>query len=299
MNWNMDDLPVFVAVVEQRGVTAAARALSMPKSTVSAALSRLEQGLGLRLVERNPRGLRLTSEGETFFRRAQLILDEAREADAAMAGLSAVPRGRLAVALPPAFAQEMVAPRLAAFRARHPEIELELVVTGHGLELLRDRVDLAVVVGPLEDSELISRRLLGGRLIWVASPAYAAAHEIGPELDAVARHVQILETRYAQARLPVHVAGQARRIDLSRGVTQVNDPLVVRRAVLAGAGITLLPERYCRDQLAEGSLVELCRDVRVDRAAAMLSVVYASRRHLSPRLRAFLDFLTESVAPAA
>ena len=106
MRWTIDDVPVFVAVVDQNGVTAAARALGMPKSTVSKALSRLEEALGLRLIERNSRNLRVTGEGETFYRQAVLIMEQVREADAAMAGLNAVPSGRLVAALPPALCQD-------------------------------------------------------------------------------------------------------------------------------------------------------------------------------------------------
>ena len=155
MKWHLDDLPVFLAVVEQAGISAAARALGAPKSTISAALSRLESGLGLRLLDRSTRTLRLTAEGEAFRRQAQLIVEQAKEADALMGGLGSKPSGRLTVALPPAFAQDLVAPHLPRFRVRHPEVDLEIVVTTQGAAMVRDRVDLAVVVGALEDSELV------------------------------------------------------------------------------------------------------------------------------------------------
>ncbi|MFV0244000.1 MAG: LysR family transcriptional regulator [Qingshengfaniella sp.] len=291
MKWKIDDVPVFVAVVERNGITAAAEALGRPKSTVSAAITRLEKGLGLRLLDRNSRNLRVTAEGETFYRKAQLILEQVRDADATAAGLSAAPSGRLSVALPPAFAQEIVAPNLALFHRAFPRIELELVVTSYGLDLLRDQVDLAVVVGPQQDSDQVSRVIAAGPLIWVASPDYIAAHPPGDSLDEIRRHVMICETRYGQARMPVHVGQQATHLDLARGVAHVNDPLVVRNAVVNGAGLSVLPMRYCRQQIAEGSLVRVCPHVSFDIAAAALSVVYPSRRLLSPRIRAFVDFL--------
>lgn len=294
MRWNLDDLPVFVAVVDRGGITAAADALGLAKSTVSTTLARLEASLGLRLVDRTSRALRVTPEGETLYARAQLILDLGRETEALMTGLAARPAGRLAVALPPAFAQEIVAPRLAGFRAAFPDVVFDITITSHGIDLLRDRVDVAVVVGPLDDSEFIARTLRSGRLVWVTSPGYLAAHEIGPAASDVAGHVQVCEKRYGLARVPVHIDGVAGRIDLDHGVTHINDPLSVRRAVLAGAGVSVLPEHYCREALAEGALVEVAPHITFDSTASKLTVVYPSRRLMSPTLRAFLDFLDDA-----
>ncbi|MEW5421755.1 LysR family transcriptional regulator [Amorphus sp. 3PC139-8] len=293
MNWNVDDVPIFVAVVEANGFTAAADALGMPKSTVSQAVRRLEDGLGLRLLDRNSRNLRITSEGETFYRQALLILEQVREADATMAGLTAVPSGRLVAALPLALCQEIVAPQLAAFRNAYPAIELELIITSRGIDILRDQVDIAVVVGPQSDSDLISRTLYSGRLVWVASPNYLAANRLGDSPANLVAHIQVCETRYGLKRMPVHYGGEAADIDLSHGVTHVNDPLSVRQAVLNGAGVSFLPELYCRRQIANGSLVEVAKPVSFDLSASVLSVVYPSRRLMSPKARAFIDFLNE------
>lgn len=299
MKWNLDDVPVFLAVVEQSGISAAARALGAPKSTVSTALARLENGLGLRLLDRSSRSLRLTAEGEAFWRQAQLIVEQAREADALMAGLGAAPSGRLKVALPPAFTQDLVAPRLLDFRARYPLIDLEILVTSQGAALVRDAVDLAVVVGPLEDSELVSRTLLEPDLIWVASPRWLRRHRPGRTLDELRPHIRICETRYAQRRLPVQVNGEATFLDLSQGVTTVNHPLVVRRVVLDGGGVSLLPRPYCTELLASGQLVQVMQHIALAQAGSRLTAVYASRRLQSPRIRAFLAFLAEVVGAEA
>lgn len=293
MKWHLDDVPIFLAVVEQAGISAAARALGAPKSTISAALSRLESGLGLRLLDRSTRTLRLTAEGEAFRRQAQLIVEQAKEADALMGGLGAKPSGRLTVALPPAFAQDLVAPHLPRFRLLHPEVDLEIVVTTQGAAMVRDSVDLAVVVGALEDSELVSRTLLEPELIWVASPKWLQAHTLGQSLEDVRAQVQICETRYALRRLPLRVHGEEAHIDLSRGVVKVNHPLVVRRVVLEGGGISLLPHPYCADALAQGRLVQVLPHIRFAQVGSRLTVVYPGRRLLSPRVRVFLEFLTD------
>ncbi len=296
MKWQLNDLPVFLAVVEQGGISAAARSLGLSKSGVSVVLTRLEQSLALRLLDRSTRSLRVTAEGEAFYRQAQLIMEQAREADAMMAGLGAAPSGKLTVALPPAFCHEMVAPRLASFRQRYPEVQLEMVVTSNGAALVRESADLAVVVGPLEDSELVSRTLLSSALIWVASPAWLATHTLGETLPEICAQVQICETRYGLRRLPIHMDGEAGQLDLTRGITHVNNPLVVRSVVLGGGGVSVLPRHYCVPQLADGSLVEVLPHIRFDLAASRLTVVYPGRKLLSPRVRAFLEFLAEVCA---
>jgi DNA-binding transcriptional LysR family regulator len=220
-------------------------------------------------------------------------MEQVREADAAMSGHNAAPRGRLAVAVPPAFCLAVVAPNLAAFHATYPGIDLELVITSHGVDLLRDKVDLAVSVGALSDSEYITRTLISSRLLLVASPDYVARNEIGTTLQEIRRHIRICETRYGLARMPVHIGGKADSFAFDRDVTCANNPLVVRSAVMNGAGISPLPLHYCRDQIAEGSLVEVCRHVTFDQSATKLAVVYPGHRLVSPRLRAFLDFLDE------
>ncbi len=294
MRWSLDDLPIFAAVIEHRSMTAAAEALGQPKSTVSTAISRLERAVGLRLFDRHSRAIRLTEEGATFQGHVQAILEQVREADAALAGLRAEPSGKLTVALPPAFCQELVAPRLPAFHAAYPQVTLDLVITARGIDLLREQVDLAVVVGRLADSDLVVRTLYAGPLVWVASPDWLSGRNLGPSLAELRRHVQICETRYALPRLPVQVNGEATHIDLSTGLTQVGNPLVVREAVLNGAGIAPLPRHYCRSQIADGSLIEVFGHVAFEPDASTLSAVYPGRRLVSPRLRVFLDFLVEA-----
>jgi len=293
MKWQLDDLPVFLAVLEQGGISAAARTLGLSKSSVSVALTRLEHSLQLRLLDRSTRSLRVTTEGEVFYRQALLIMEQAREADALMAGLGAAPSGKLRVALPPAFCYEMVAPHLACFRQRYPGVQLEIVVTSHGAAQVRESADLAVVVGPLEDSELVSRTLLSTALIWVASPTWLAQHTLGVSLPEISAQVQICESRYALRRLPVHVDDAPGQLDLESGIIHVNNPLVVRRVVLGGAGLSVLPRHYCVQHIAQGSLVEVLQHIRFDLVASRLTAVYPGRKMLSPRVRAFLEFLVE------
>jgi len=291
MHWNIDDVPVFVAAVDHNGITAAAKWLGMPKSTVSKSISRLENALGVRLLERNSRNIRVTTEGERFYRQCLHILEEVHEADVLMAGLQTVPSGKLLVALPPAFCQEFVAPRLGEFRQDYPQIDLELTVTSRAVDLLRDQIDIAVVVGTQEDSELISKTLLTGKLIWVTSPEYENSDRLGRDLNDLLSNIQICEKRYATRRFRVKIDGQIAFVDLDRNITPIDDPISVRTAVIHGAGVSFLPEQYCREQLRNGDLVEVYKHISMDASTSRLSVVYPSRRLLAGRSRAFLEFL--------
>ncbi len=291
MQWHVEDLPTYVAVVEQQGIAAAAHHLGVPNATVTASLGRLEQGLGLRLIDQTARTLSVTEAGQTFYRQALLITAQLREADAVMSGLGPAASGRLTVALPPAFCQELLAPALPDFRRDHPEVELELIVTSQSVDMARDQVDVAVSVGPQQDPDLTSRLLISGPLIWVTSPDYLARNDLGRTVPDLLRHVQFCDSRYGLRRMPATLGADRIEIDLSSGITHVNDPLAVRRAVMEGGGLSPLPELYCRAPLRSGELVEVFPHIRFDPTAAQLSAVHASHSPIPPGTRAFLDLL--------
>ncbi|QJR18132.1 LysR family transcriptional regulator [Pelagibacterium halotolerans] len=291
MQFQLDDIPVFAAIVDQNGISAAARQLGMSKSAVSKILTRLEQAIGTRLIDRNSRNLRITADGETFYRQCQPIIEQAENARAVMGGLLAEPVGRLVVAVPPAFAREVLSPHLPGFTSLYPGIELEIIVTTQKLDILRDQIDLAVVVGAIEDTDLVARPLYQGRLMWVTSARYAAGYDLGHTSDDLLSHLRICETRYAHAGIAIREGGVRRRLPLSNGVVKVNDPIIVREAIMNGMGISFLPDQYCRSPLQSGDLVEIYDKVQFDQDASVLSAVYPSRRLLSNRTRAFLDFL--------
>ena len=293
MQWSIDDVPIYIAVVEHNSLSAAARHLDISKSTVSKSLNRLEQALGIRLLERNSRNIRITSDGEVFYRHALLILEQVSEADAVMSGLTSTPSGKLVVALPMAFARECVAPRLGEFRQAYPRIDLEIIISSLPVDIIRDQIDVAVVVGSLNDSELIVKKLYESRLMWVASPDYAATRPLGASPEELLSHIQLCEKRYGLSQFPIRIKDQHRHLDLSRNITHVNDPIFVREAVMNGAGISPLPNQYCEKHIAKGQLVQVYRHIGFDASASELSAIYPSRRLRSNKTRVFIDFLVD------
>ena len=294
MRWNIDDVPTFIAVVEQKGISAAALRLGISKSTVSKSLRRLENALGVRLLDRNSRNIRITSEGEAFYRHGLLIMEEVNEANELMVGLTSIPSGKLVVALPMAFSREIVAGNLRSFHQQYPQIELEIIITSHAVDVIRDQIDIAVVVGSLDDSELIVKTIHEGELLWITSPDYAKENNLGTSPDDLLSHIQICEKRYAEGRFQIRLNEHRKHIDLnSSNIIHVNDPITVREAVIQGCGVSFLPSQYCKKQLQNGELMKVFDNIRFDSSASALSATYPSRRLISGKTRAFLDFLVQ------
>ena len=295
MYWNVDHLPAFVAVADHGGISAAARQLGAPKSTVSRAVARLEEDVGLQLFVRGARSLRLTHDGSQFYQHAIRILEQVEAASAELAGLSESPRGRLTVALPMAFGREIVGPQLTSFRAAHPDIRLDIRIGSGAPDLLRDAIDLAVVVGTVASSDLVQQKLIETPLIWIASPQVASTLPQTPDPDQLASMVGIIESRYAETPLIIRDgrSGIAHEVTLDTSrLTQVNDPILVRDMVRAGGGLSFAPDIYCRAGLADGSLVQIYPQVGIEHQSGLL-LLYPGRRLLPKKTRVFIEFLHE------
>ena len=292
MKWNVDHLPAFVAVATHSGISEAARKMDQPKSSVSRIINRLEEDVGLQLFLRGPREFTLTADGTLFYKHAIRILEQVDAASAELAGLGDAPRGKLTVALPMAFSREIVSPHLTGFLADYPELRLDIRISSFMPDLARDQIDMAVVVGSLPDSDFVQQALVAAPLIWIASPKVAAS--LPAELDPLilARQVRVTETRYAQNALPVRsVGGESvtARLDVD-SMLQVNDPLIVRDMVASGFGVGFAPHIYCRNAIADGTLVQLAPQLQI-KHESRLSLLHAGRRRMPPKTRAFITFL--------
>lgn len=288
---NLSDLPAFVHAVETKSMSLAAKQLGVSKSTISKSISRLEEALNLRLLERNSRNIWVTAEGQTLYQHASLIMQMVNETGQAIAGLQAEPAGRVKIAMPMAFCRELVAPQLGAFQLQYPTIQLEIITSGHSLDVFQFEIDIAVIVGNLENSELIATPLYSGKLKWVTSPNYLAKQGTPADLESLNKHIMICETRYGIDRFPVQIQGEKVYVNLQDGITHCSDPLTVREAVLSGAGISLLPDQYCMKHIASGELVEVAQHIKPDMDAAKLTALYPSRKNRSQRVDVVLRFL--------
>lgn len=292
MKWNVDYLPAFMAVADHGGISAAARVLGQPKSSLSRMISRLEEDVGLQLFLRGPRDFSLTQDGALFYQHAVRICEQVDAASAELSGHGDAPRGRLAVALPMAFSREVVSPNLPRFLAEYPDLRLDIRISSFMPDLARDQIDMAVVVGSLPDSDFVQQALVAAPLIWIASPQIAASLPQSPDPALLASKVQVIETRYAETKLPIHAANGDRanaRLDTD-SMVQVNDPLIVRDMVASGYGVGFAPDIYCRAAIAEGTLVQMAPQYRIAHESR-LSLLHPSRRLMPAKTHAFITFL--------
>ena len=289
MKWDIDDLPVFLAVNETKGIRAAADKLQLPKSTVSRIITRLEEQLDIRLFDRNTRQFRLTDEGAVFHGFAESIVDQAKEADAAMAGIRHLPSGQLKISMPMAFSREVVGGKLAEFHNRFPDITLQLQVSSHAVNILREDLDVAFVVEPVESSEMIRHVISDTPLIWVASPSYLHDVTITDNISGLLPHLKFCERRYQDSRLEVETHRGPQTIDTS-SLMSVNDPVILRDIAIQGGGVALLPALYCQRYIKGGALIQVCPSVRLQQTAR-ISALTAHRRLKPKKAQIIIDFV--------
>ena len=290
--WNLDDVPIYVAIVECGGISAAADRLEISKSAVSKALGRLEESLGVRLSERNSRNFRITEAGDLFYRHCLQLVAEAERASSAMSEFTSTPMGRLVVSLPMAFAREIIAPHLPRFMEQYPRIDLEVVVSSHTPDIIRDNIDVAVVIGTPADSELVIRKLYRSRLVLVAAPSYLEKHNPGYDLDELASHIRICEKRYS-GKVPVLHNGQPGLLPIPATALRINEPTVVRDSIIRGCGVGMVPDQYCHKALAIGELVHILPELELNPDIATISAIYPNKHLASAKTRVFLQFITD------
>lgn len=293
---SLDDLRLYAAVVRHGGYAAAARVLGVPTSRLSRHVDALERRLGVRLLQRSTRRFRVTPIGERLARHAEAMLAEASAALAAVAEATAVPRGRVRVACPIAIAESMLAPILPAFLARFPEVRLDIEVSNRRVDVLAEGFDCALRVRQQPSSEdgLVMRRFAELEELLVASPAYceSAGRPVDPQ--ALARHPFLgfgIDGERARLAL-IDPTGVAVRVELAPRLSCASFA-VLREAAIAGLGIARLPESVARPPLADGRLVRVLPEFRLP--LGVFHVVFPHRRGLLPAVRAFLDFLAETL----
>jgi DNA-binding transcriptional LysR family regulator len=293
---DLNEIVVFAKVVETGSFTAAGEALGLPKSTVSRKVAQLEERLDARLLQRTTRKLSLTDVGRAYYERCQRIVADIVEAEQLVSDLEKGPRGLLRVTAPVDVGALHLGTMVADFLAVNPEIQIELVLTDRVVDLVDERMDLAVRFGPLPDSTLVARRLGAMCTIVVASPEYVARHGAPQTPDDLANHEVVLFAPISRMRFWKLNGPDGAEVELSPTARMsANGMFAVREAVRRGAGVSLLPDFAISAEIASGALVRVLPGWKGPQGE--LFAVYPSTRNLSPKLRAFLDFLQAAFAP--
>ena len=282
-----NEMEAFVAVVEGGTFSAAARVLGLPVSTVSRQVSRLEERLGVRLLNRTTRRVTPTAPGQSFFERCRRIVADSLDAEEEVRQLHGAPRGLLRISAPPSgLRATLVEELVTAFMVRYPEIEVELLAESRYVDLVAEGFDLALRGGILRDSTLTARRLLRMRTGLVASPDYLERRGRPRRVADLARHDLLVQRAPGrQARWPLSPRGSMP----VRGRLMTNDMAVSRAAALAGLGIGYIPLVLVDVELESGAL-ELVLPNAVGRDTDGLHLVYPQGRLLAAKVRAFVDF---------
>jgi DNA-binding transcriptional LysR family regulator len=285
----LDAMSVLLAAVDTGSLSAASRKLGTPLATVSRKVSELEQHLNAQLLIRSNRRLTLTDAGRSYVASSRRILDEVREAERAAAGEYNTPRGDLVISAPIVFGRLHLLPVVTAFLAAYPEINIQLVLADRIVHLLDDHVDLALRVGPLQDSSLIATRIGATRRVVCASPAYFAARGKPTTPDQLAEHCCIdVDSVMAQKGWTFNMGNGNERSVIVRSRLVVNTSEAAIDAAIAGLGITRVLCYQIASARSAGQLdVALAEH---EPQPCPISLVYAAQGQLPLKLRAFLDF---------
>lgn len=286
------EMRTFAAVVDAGSFVGAADALALSKPAVSRHVNELEARLGVRLLQRTTRRLSLTGEGEVFHARCKELLAQVDEAEAEVSSKSGEATGLLKLSVPVSFGERHLAPLWPVFMAQHPRVSLEVSLSDRTVDLVEEGFDLAVRIGLLQASSLVSRPLARSRLVLCASPAYLARHGTPQHPRELAQHQVLTYTLLS--------TGDHWRFNGAEGEVVVNvNPRfrsnsgeTCRSGALAGQGVILQPAFLVGPDIAAGTLVELMPQYRSVEFG--IYAVYPTRKHVAPKVRRLIDFLVAS-----
>lgn len=287
-------MQVFVAVVDGGSQSAAANQLDLSRPVVSRSLAELEAWAGARLLHRTTRRLSLTPAGAEILPRCRQMLDMATDMRAAVAAPEGMPQGLLRMTVSTSFAQAQLARAVAAYVERYPGVAVDLVVLDRAVNLVDERIDLAIRITNDLDPNLIARRLTVCRSVVCASPAYLQQRPAPRRIADLSLHNCLTHSYYGKSLWHFERAGEPVAVAVSGNIT-ANESTSILQAALCGAGVALLPTYLAAPVIRAGQLVALLPEATPRDLS--IHAVYASRKHMPAALRTMLDFLAEEFAP--
>ena len=286
----LSDIAVFVQVVAKGSFTAAAEQLGLSKSVVSKYVTRLEEGLDVRLLNRTTRRLSLTEAGQILYSRSVRGLEEIEAAEAEVSKLHDTPSGKLRINTPMSFGIRHIAPAMATFAQRYPQLTVDMRLDDRQVDLIEEGVDLAIRIAELPDSSLVARRLSTCRHVVCASPAYLERHGTPKAPEDLSQH-KVLTYQYQDSPNQWHmIAPDGRPVSVTlHGSIAMNNSLALLEAAKHGAGIMLTPSFVAGEAIKHGELVELLPGYRAQELS--IYAIYPERRHLLPKVKVFIDHM--------
>jgi DNA-binding transcriptional LysR family regulator len=295
----LNGIRLFTEVVKSQGFTAASRKLGMVPSSVSRQINALEDALGARLLNRSTRKLSLTEVGELYYDQATRILSELDDANTAVSQFEGSPRGTLRLSTPVAFGRLHITPALSEFLKRFPELGVDLTATDKVVDLVETGIDVAIRMGNLQNSSLVARKLASNRYVVCGSPDYLDRRQAPQRPEDLAHH-NCLIYRFAAAPAVWTFKGAhgLEHVEVS-GNLQADSFGALKSAASLGVGLALLPIWSAMPCLRSGQLQTVLRDYPVfprhAETEGAIYAVYPHRKQLSPKVRAFVDFIVEYI----
>lgn len=290
------DITAFVGAVKSGSFTAAAASLGLTRSAVGKSIVRLEVRMGTRLLNRTTRKLSLTDEGQVAYERWRQILEDLDEVDATMALRRGRPTGTFKLTAPLSFGQRHVLPILDVYLKQWPELRADVWFTDRFVDLVEEGVDVAIRIGvPKDDSQLLTRTVGWQQFATCASPSYLARCGVPQTPAELTGHDTIAFTGGERTGVWRYQTPAGLHLHEQPGRLNIDSSEAMREAALAGIGLIHLPTYITGNDLREGALVEVLKPFRAP--PDPIRIVYPSKRHLSPRVRTFIDLLVERWAP--
>ena len=281
---------VFVTVVDLGSQSAAADHLELSRPVVSRYLAELEDWVGARLMQRTTRKLSLTAAGNETLPRCRQMLEMAGDLQAAVRRPDDAPHGELRISVSTSFAHAQLVEAVADYVKRYPDVKVDLQMLDRTVNLVDERIDLAIRTSNDLDPNLIARRLTVCRSVICASPAYLREHPAPQRVEDLARHNCLTHSYFGHSLWHFELHGEAVSVPV-QGSISANEALTLQRATLAGAGIAMLPTYLVAESLRSKALIRLLPDAKP--RELNLNAVYTSRKHMPATLRSMLDFLAE------
>ncbi|WP_437927334.1 LysR family transcriptional regulator [Sorangium sp. So ce291] len=292
---NLSDILVFMAVVEEGSFIAGGQAMGLTRSAAGKAVNRLEDRLGVRLLNRTTRSLSLTDEGRVFYDRGLQILAAVDDAEASVAGRSGTPRGLLRLTVPDAFGRLVVLPLLRKYLEAWPDIQVEVSFTDRLADIVEEGFDLAVRIGEAPpDTRLVSRVVARYKAMLCASPSYIAERGEPLSLDELAGHDCLIFSSRNRRQSWRFVGDDGAWVKAQgRSRLRLDSGEALRDAAVAGLGIAFLPDFLVAEDLAAGRLQQVLPGLEAEEVKIV--TIYPTRRLLEPRVRRFIDLMVEEL----
>jgi len=284
---NLNDVRLFIKVVEANSFTAAADNLGIQKSTISRRISQLEDDLGIRLLQRTTRKLHLTDDGMQLFERCRGLINELEDTQDLLSSSQTEPQGRLRITMPTETGVYMMNEAVSSFLKEYPRIEMEVELSTRIVDLIEEGIDLAIRVGPLNDSSLIARKIASLSVGLYSSHEYLDKYGY-PNSPAELKNHQclLLQKPTSSWHFENWNNGQPMQVN---GRLKANNLSFLREMVVQGLGIARMPHVFCQQLVESGEMVPVLESYQI--APIEIHALYPSRRNLNPRVRLFIDHM--------